>query len=262
MIALNYLETPEMVSISSAWLTGPVFASVPALKPLVPIVDAAHAELVLAEPAAAPTASAAVVAISAEQRTLDLRHDHLVRALHYGALARQEHLLAQDPPAEAEAQAIADAVTRILPAGLATTQATYLGEEGYAKQARDLVDSVPTLAVALAEVYVAKKVDGRALVTGWVELGSRLGDLDRKKSAVVASEAGSAATPTSGTLRQARGKWMAIVETVLSILQHVKGDAAAQVLRSVTEPAQRAAQKARAAQRAAKQAPVAPPANG
>jgi hypothetical protein len=260
LIPLNYLETPEMVSISSGWIAGPTFVSIAALKPLLPVVEAAHAELVHAQPAAPAETSAEVQAIYAEEKVVDVRHDHTVRALHFAALARIEHLLAEDPPAEDEAQAIADAMGRVLPIGLATTQATYLGEEGHAKQARDLVAATPTLKAALAEIYVAKKVDGGALLASWVELGSKLGDLEREKSTLLAAEGQVDATPATGTLRKARATWMAIVETVLHVLQHVSGDAADAIRRSVTEPAERAAKKARAARRAAKAAAAAPPA--
>ena len=57
MVALNYLDTPVMISVSAGWLAGPTFANVAALKPLLPAVGAAHDELVRAQPAAAAVTS-------------------------------------------------------------------------------------------------------------------------------------------------------------------------------------------------------------
>ena len=257
MVALNYLDTPVMISVSAGWLAGPTFANVAALKPLLPAVGAAHDELVRAQPAAAAVTSPDVAAISAAEKALDVRHDHVARALHYAALALEEYLLSLDPPEEAEAQAVADAMARVMPAALGTTQATYLAEEGYAKQADALVAADAGLAATLGRVVVAKKVGGAELLATWVEVGSALGDAEREKSKLLAAEAGAPAQAT-GTERKARAAWMTIVETVLSVLRHVDGDAADAIRRSVTEPAEAAAKKARAARRAAAKAAKAP----
>jgi hypothetical protein len=257
MIPLNYIDTPEMISISADWLHGPRLASIAALKPLLPAVEAAHADLVRAQPAAPAATSADVAALSATERVLDVRHDHVVRAIWHASVALEEYLLSLDPPNDDDAQAVAQARDRLLPAGLGTTQATYLAEEGYAKQARDLVDGDADLASTLGRVVVTKKVTGSDLLASWVELGSKLGDAERDKSKTLAAEAASPAAAATGTERKARSRWMAVAETVLSVLGHVQGDAADAIRRSVTEPAERAAKKARAARRAAKAAKAA-----
>lgn len=258
---LKYIETGEMISITEGWINGTEFASVPEIKPLIGKVEAAHSALVLARPAEAATTPPDVAAISAELRGVDLRHDHELRATFYLALAAEEHALASDPPDAEQATAFANLRTRLFPSGLAGTSASYLAEEGNAKQAQGVLDAEPEMKKLLGALHVSKKETGLDLFASYVALAAHVGDLERKKTAAQGQEQTQAA-PT-GTLAAARLGWMRIVGTVLHVLEHADGDVAAKLRNDVIAVASKAAKKAAASAAAAKaakakKAPAAP----
>jgi hypothetical protein len=258
---LIYLEVGEMLAVSEGWLGEQrhVFESIPEIKPLLPKVEEMHAALVHARPSEPAKTDPAVEAISTEQRALDIRHDHGLRAVYYAHEALAEHLLAQDPPDTELAEAVRAACRRLLPDGLSGTIATYTAEAGNASRALEVSETDPGIKAALTLIHVTKKVGGHDLLKQWAALGAGLGALEHDKSAAVA-KAGGAVDPRSPLLK-ARNGWIRIVSAVLGVLAHANEPAAAvdAVRRSVTEPAVKAAKrhaatrKATAAKTAAKE---------
>ena len=241
-----------MLAISEGWLgtLRPAFESIPEIKPLIARVDTGHAALTHARPSEPATTDAAVVAISPEARAVDVCHDHALRALYFGHEALAEHLLAQDPPETELAASVRAACKRILPDGLGGTLATYQAESGNAARALEIAEADADIKAALTLLHVTKKVSGHDLLKHWAALGARLGELEHDKSAAIA-EAGLVVDPRSPMLK-ARNGWIAIVSSVLSVLNHASGPAAAidAIRRSVAEPAQKAAKRYAATRKA------------
>jgi hypothetical protein len=154
------------------------FLSVPELAGLYPLLAQAYERGKKVE--YAETLATAVAAISATQKTVDVRHDCGYRALWYGLTARSQLLLALDPPDEAGAEAIVALRDRLLPEGLAGVKATYSAEEGHAQRMQEQVDA-PTR-TTLAETVLApghSALDVVGLIAGQAQ---RLGELDRDKA--------------------------------------------------------------------------------
>jgi hypothetical protein len=251
-IPLRYLEVGEMLAISEGWLNKQrsAFESIPEIKPLIARIDDGHTALTHARPSEPATTDAAVAAISTEERAVDVRHDHALRALYYGHEALAEHLLAQDPPQTELAEAVRAACRRILPDGLSGTIATYQAESGNAARALEVAEADADIKAALTLLHVTRKVGGHELLNQWAALGARLGELEHDKSAAIAA-AGAAVDPRSPLLK-ARNGWIAIVSSVLSVLNHASGPATAieSIRRSVAEPAGKAAKRYAATRKA------------
>ena len=145
----------------------------------------AHAALLAAKPAEAPTTPADVAAIMEEQRAVDAQHDHALRALFYLLLAASEHALSLDPPDEASANAYQAASARLFPRGVDGTRATYLAEEGDAKLAAQVREGRrrPRGDARRARAVEAEEGERTALFKAYVDLGLAIGDLERKKIA-------------------------------------------------------------------------------
>jgi hypothetical protein len=249
---LIYLEVGEMLAVSEGWLgkQRQAFESIPEIKPLLPKVEEIHAALTHARPSEPAKTDPAVEAISTEQRAVDIRHDHGLRALYYAHEALAEHLLAQDPPETELAEEVRGASSRLLPDGLSGTIATYQAESGNASRALEVAETDPEIQSALTLIHVTKKVSGHDLLKQWAALGASLGELEHDKSAAIAS-AGAAVDPRSPLLK-ARNAWIRIISAVLGVLAHASGPAAAidTIRRSVTEPALKAAKRHAATRKA------------
>jgi len=247
---LKFIETGEMIAISEDWITTSAFSSVPEVKPLLGKVKTVHAALVLARPAEQPSTPPDVADIIAELRVVDARHDHEFRALFYLGLAAEEHALASDPPNEEQGNAFANLRARLLQSGLAGTTATYLAEEGNAKQAQGVLDAEPELKKLLGTLHISKKETGLEIFESYVALATQVGDLERKKTTALNEEPAQASA--TGTLAAARLGWIRVVGTVLRVLEHADGDVAAKLRNDVIVIANKAAKKAAAAAAAAK----------
>src|SRR5262245_11698732 len=82
-IALNYLESSEMLAITGGWLGEyrPILESLDKTKPFVSDVEKVHHALIQVRPK--ERVDARIAAIQAEQRFVDNLHDHALRALYY-----------------------------------------------------------------------------------------------------------------------------------------------------------------------------------
>jgi hypothetical protein len=257
-IALNYLDSSEMIGITETWigLHRPLLESFDKTKAFIPDVQQAHLRLIQVQPKAR---EARVAAISAKQRGVDLLHDHALRALYYAHEALIEYLLAEEPVNSELVALLRQSQARLMEGGLGGVIAGYDIEVGNAARAAKLAEEDKDIQTALDALAVTKDVGGHKLVERWAALGARLGELNREKSDVLAGAAG--ATPEE---REAREDWVDVVLTVLKALSRVTDppDALRDLHRRVIEAAEKArkreldARRARQAANAQEQSPV------
>ncbi len=213
-MALKRLATGEMVSLS-----GPLtqekhpdrllLAAIPATAALLPTLDSAHRTLLIAQPRAAMPERAA--AIIFEERTLDIRHDTVIRGvfMFLQALA----YLAASPE---ESRQLLDLQQVLLPEGLLATQKTYREEAG---QAALLESRLTPAHVALLKKLKTPSGTLWASIQEWIQLGAALGKLEDERG-------GSAdtASPTAAEGLAARNRWIRTVNAIISVLALVEAD--------------------------------------
>jgi hypothetical protein len=233
-LALKYLETGQMVAISSLWIAKGGLAGVPEAKGLVPRVTRAHAGLVAATPAAPRATPPDVKKLMDALVALDQRHDHALRAVVYVLLAAAESALASNPPDTTSAASLTAASAALFPSGLAGTQASYLAEEGNGARAAGVVAADPALAALLGGIGLTKKASGAALFETYVALAAEVGAADRDKTA-----AGGDKVPA--TLLKARNTWAECARAVAAVLAEAEGAVAKKLLQALVVPAKKAA---------------------
>ncbi|HVK70832.1 MAG TPA: hypothetical protein VM694_40535 [Polyangium sp.] len=236
---LNDLNVGEMIAITEQW-TGavrPVFLGITELAPLLPRVEEDHGALVNAR--GGSSAETALRALSDQAETLDARHDHLQRALHFGLRAAKEALLGQDPPDVALAEAIDAAHEKLLPTGLEVVKASYESEAGNAVQMAQLAKK--ELSGVLEHVHVLPHVSALDLVFQIGTVGESLGAVEQKKS-VTAVAAAKEEIPAAEVRRRMRA-WVRTVELVLGALERTK--AMEEHVEQIRKPVSDAAEKAR-----------------
>jgi hypothetical protein len=264
IVPLRYLDTGEMLAITGAWLhtDRATFESIPEIRPLLGQLTTAHEILTRASPAQSDRPTPPVEALSSQQRQVDLRHDHALRAVYYLHEAMAEYLLAREPADVEGAEAVRAAQAKLLPEGLDGTQATYQSEIGLAARAAQLATSEPGIQQVLERLRLTSEVSGGHVVALWSSLGAELDTLERRKAAADEAAERQTLETAKPRLAHARTGWIRIVSTVLTVLDHVQGSAAAvaQIRRTVTEPATRAARRyALSRKKAADDQPPLPP---
>lgn len=228
-----------MISLSEQW-TGPlkaVFLSIPELAALLPRVEEDHDALLAAR--AGSSAEAMLRTLSEQATGLDVRHDHLQRALHYGLLsARAAHLglAALDPALAAQ---ISDAHDRLLPDGLDVVNASFEAEAGNAAQMVKLATT--ELGPLLMQIPIAPGVSALDLVQAIGTVGAELGTVEHNKS--VAAAAAEQETVSPAEVRRRMRTWADTIETALGALSRSK--APAEVVTSIRVPVLDAIEKAR-----------------
>jgi hypothetical protein len=224
-VAFRYLDDGEMIALSSA-LLGDQRAhleSIPEVKPLLRRLQAVHDALVALPRSQGGADERALQAISAEEKVVDGRHDHALRALYYALSALAEHVMAQAAPDLELAARVTRVRDELLPDGLAGTQASYANESGTVERADQRHHDDAEARAVLAQVYLEKKTSGVGLLDQWVALGRELGTLEGRKI-----DAG--AKPPAGGKRanvKARSSWISVVSAVLANLAHADKPAAA-----------------------------------
>jgi len=109
---------------------------------------------------------------------LDVRHDHLQRALHHGLLSAREVCLGLEPVNPALAGQIDAAYYRLLPGGLDVINASYEAEAGNAAQLVKLADA--ELATLLLQIPIAPGVSALDLVHAIGTVGAELGTVEHR----------------------------------------------------------------------------------
>lgn len=243
---LPYLTPAEMIAVTEQW-TGPLkpaFLSIVEITPLYGRVVEDHEALIGARNSGA--AESVLNALNDQADSLDSRHDHLQRALHFGLRSAREALLGQSPPNTALATAIADAHDALLPTGLEIVNASYEGESGNAAQMVKLAQN--QYADVLSKVPIAGNMSALELVQEIGQVGAALGDVEQKKSVAAAAAENESITPSE--IKRRMRAWAATIELVLGALTRAKADI--KVIDQIRRPVEDAVEKARA-RRLAKQ---------
>ena len=245
-MALKRLATGEMVSLS-----GPLtqekhsdrllLAAIPATAALLPTLDSAHSRLLTAQPRAAMPERAAAIIV--EQRTLDIRHDTVIRGV-FIFLQALGYLTAS---AE-ESKQLVDLQQVLLPEGLLATQKSYREEAG---QAALLESRLTPAHVALLKKLKTPNGTLWTSIQEWIQLGAALGKLEDERGG-----SPDAVGPTAAEGLAARNRWIRTVNAIISVLALVEADEP-----GVTAILSRIAEAERRADRRGDSAAAAPPAD-
>lgn len=243
-MALKRLATGEMVSLS-----GPLtqedhadrllLAAIPATAALLPTLDSAHRQLLITQPKAAMPERAA--AIIFEERTLDIRHDTVIRGV-FTYLQALAYLTANPE----EARQLIDLQQVLLPEGLLATQKSYREEAG---QAALLESRLTPAHIALLKKLKTPSGTLWASIQEWIQLGAALGKLEDERGGGL-----DAVSPTAAEGLAARNRWIRTVNAIISVLALVEADEP-----GVTAILSRIAEAERRADRRGESAAAAPP---
>jgi hypothetical protein len=207
-MALKRLFTGEMVS-----LTGPltksdhpnrlILAAIPATAALLPELDSAHFSLLATQ--VKPEAETRLAAIIKAQKSLDVRHDDVIRGI-FGLLISLAYLTKD---AELAARLL-HLQSVLLPDGLDAVTRTYREESG---QAALLESRLSPADVALLEKI--KILEGTAydVIKEWMDVGAQLGALEDERSALPA-----ATGPAPADVVAARNTWIRTINAIRAVL--------------------------------------------
>jgi hypothetical protein len=233
-MALNWLNTEEMVHVTSSWLIRgrpdrDALEAEPALAALMPEIEAAHMELL-------DTHARELGAT--RQRELQRRHDEVAER-HGESIRGVQHVLLGTIALVRDAQQLAalrGLKQRLLPEGLGAVDQSHLVQ---ANQAESVASRLTESDCALLERVPL--MGGRSLrdaVKDWLALARELGRLERARlldeNAPVAPEAALAA----------RQRWIAVVQAVRGAVAGSKSSALHGVLERVSAIEQRASRRA------------------
>ncbi|MSP60216.1 MAG: hypothetical protein EXR72_07720 [Myxococcales bacterium] len=225
-MALKDMSTAQMIHLTSPWVTKDhpdraALAAIPCTAALLPILEAAHADLLAAQPYVSEPERLSFLQV--QERDIDLRHDDLMRGVF--AMVTGMAFLARDMETRALYTAVRDLC---LPDGIAATQRTYKEEAGEAlllkarltPEARALLARVKTPEGSLADA-----------VGDWMALAGQLGQLEEERDGLIGS------APRPADRRAARNQWIRTVNTIAANLDLVGG---ASVIRERIEDSARA----------------------
>ncbi len=211
-MGLTHLASAEMVQLTGRWLgeQRDLFLSVSEIHALIPRVEQAHQRLLQI------ASQAAVSPMPGDLEVLDDRHDHLLRAAYYLHRAYCEYELGQTSIDTSQVQRIKESFKALLPRGLLGTKAGYVAEAANAKMAKQAFDSTPSAQKVVGELRLSATVTGRQLVEQWWAAAAELGAAAQAKATTVPDT-----DPEQGLKHlRARNAWIAIVRTVLTVLEH------------------------------------------
>jgi len=208
-MALRSLSNTAMAEVAASCLDptrlGRHFTSEPLLTALVPAVEAAHAAVTsLVHPSPVTDLQRELTDLAAEGTDVDAQHDRLVRGIHRTLEGASE--LAETPE---EAVAFRALSARLLPAGLATMQQSWLGQSGNTRRLESELADDPTFVAALHAVPIPGSRTLYAVVQSLVALGQRLGDIEVRRAALRAQlSPDEDRAPESRSVLGARGMWV------------------------------------------------------
>lgn len=202
-----------------------VFLSIPEIAPLHPQLVKVHDGIVAAQPVDAG-ASPALLAITAQEAQVDVRHDQWARASVSSLDNEREHSLAADEPDESRA-AMCDRVrSQLFPEGLAFIRGSYAAEAGTTARAARLLEEQPEIGKFLRTIQVpGKKPVSKAhpggkvtlydTVQAWIATGRELQKLEEQREAQAAKDT---AAPSAKSISTARANWLRVISAVLANL--------------------------------------------
>jgi len=204
-------DVPTMIAISDPWVDErkdkPVLLSVPLIAGLVPILEEAHNPLLRLQ-LKPSEADAAMRSLTEQALALDGEQDDRYRSLH--------SILTGWAAVSSEARrAILERLRdTLLPEGLGGTQRTYLAESGNVELA--VSKMTPEMETTLKEIVV----DGTTafqLFNEWVELGRKLGDVERERARIAQTQSGTGVTAKD--IQNARYRWIRAVNALSTLLE-------------------------------------------
>jgi hypothetical protein len=214
-MAAKDLSIESMLAISTGWIDAArdrkLLEAIPLCQPIVPLVEAAHHNLLAIRTAGDTSAAdAELAALKDRAAAQDGRHDRKARGTYLVLSGLAE--VAEDADLAAALLALRD---RLLPRGLGTTTMSYADEVGHAQVVKKLLDA-PTRA-ALEKV---KTLGGRTLddeVGAWVAAGEALATIEAERTRKERAR-DAAAVPSAGDALRARNAWIRAANALVSNL--------------------------------------------
>jgi hypothetical protein len=203
-MAPKLLTLDEMAHVSAVMLNpeGQVHAALqssPVLSPFLPLLAAAHGQVLTALPKAPDPRLAKLVE---EAMAVDAVHDSLVNSV-YGMLTGLSGL--SDDGSE-----YLELRSKLFPEGIAgAANITYEGQAGYAKRFRANLNGA--LESQLASISAGKK-NLLEIVNEWLDAGDRLGQIGQQQQQIKAD----AAPAAPGAISEARFGWIRIINVLQS----------------------------------------------
>jgi len=240
---LKHLNIDEMVALSAPWVEEPkrkaLFLSIPEIAALHAKVTQVYTELLSARPASQEP-SPELRKLLEQSAALDLRHDHLARAVSMGIDADRALCLGASPPDTARANQCDEVSAKLLPNGLAIVNASLLAEAGNSARVTELLQDEPAVAAFLKAIPVRGKATLLDVTQTWLDVGAELGKLERTREELEAK----AATKPAGkaALASLRGRWIRLVSQVLSNLE--LSEAPAEAIETIRRPVLKASERA------------------
>lgn len=243
-MALKHLQTEEMLQITATWIdpqspAHTAILAVPELAAKLPHAEGAHHALAAA---AQPAKNPRIAEIIAQESSIDLRHDAILRGVFGFLTSLAEIVGGEDGAKYIELRDI------LIPDGLTSTQRTYRAEAGQAKQLEDRLS--PALKARTDIIVVGPKPKTKTLTSylnEWITLGKQLGELEDEKGKLLAQEAEAS---TGAAIITARNRWIRVVNSILADAELV--ELAAEPQATILGPLRDAEKKAEARARSGK----------
>jgi hypothetical protein len=236
---LRDLSTQTMVVIVSGWLDPERerkdIEALPKAAFLLPTLEEAKADLMTTQTTSASTLPAEIAAVQKEEADIDDQHDRKSRGV-YGALTAFAELV-DDPNKAAQYIALRD---KLFPEGLSVVRWSYMDEAGEA----DLVEGRLT-ARDRALLKQLHYPGGKLLDAHEARMTSarKLGDLERKKQALVKAHESNEGKVVAADVLKARNGWIRAVRAFMNMLDLEK-NLSAKVRTKILGPLEEAARKA------------------
>jgi hypothetical protein len=219
-MSLSRLRATEMLVLARSWLdpesrAGKAIAKEPVLAAAVRRLAQTCDEL---NAATQPRDEKLRIAeISNEQKRVDARHDDILRGIH-GLLGSSALLLGGDA-----AQELIEIRNALLPGGLESVNASYIGEAGAADLlSRGLTPAVKAQLEGIRVGPVGRQKALRDFIEEWISLAKRLGKLEDEKARLGAS---AAEAPSAASASKARNEWVRTVNAMLAAAELIDLDA-------------------------------------
>lgn len=254
---LKHLNIDEMVALSAPWVEEPkrkaLFLSIPEIAALHVKIAQIYAELLAARPTSLEL-SPELCKLSEESAQLDVRHDQLARAVHAGIDADRALCLGASPPDTARARQCDEVSAKLFPNGLNIVNASLLAEAGNSARVAELLHEEPDVGAFLKAIPVRGKATLLDVTQAWLDMGVKLGKLERTREELEAK----AATKPAGkaALSTLRGRWIRLVSQVLSNLE--LSEVSAEAIETIRGPVLKASARAGKRYAGSAEGPAAP----
>lgn len=212
-MAYRNISPPTMITVTAAWVDPkrdrPILESLGLVRPLVPLVDQVHNDILVKQGIGMINLEAVLREIRDQQPTIDMVHDRKKRGVHMALTAYAE--LADDPKEAARFLSLRD---RLMPGGRKETLRSYLDQSGDAERLRTRLDSDTWQTLASLATPVGTLAEQ---VRSWLDAADELGALTLRRMELEREVAQSDDTPA--VEREAVYAWIRVVRTVEANLE-------------------------------------------